>query len=204
MFKKSIHKKSSPLLLAGGEGFGLPSAEKLGVRGGYETALFLGGYTISLRTAVIRCGLFPYCYLSPSAAGAGSASAVVSTTGSVTTGIFSKQVRLQVISATSFGYRNFSNSSTTGVSATGSVVTTGVSATGSVVTTGGFSNKFDYRSFSNRFGGNHRGFSNKFDYRSFSNRFGGNHRGFKQQVRLQEFRQGFARLRDHHRQRQAH
>jgi hypothetical protein len=43
--QKSIHKKF-PLLLAGGEGFGLPSAEKLGVRGGYETALFLGGYTI--------------------------------------------------------------------------------------------------------------------------------------------------------------
>jgi hypothetical protein len=43
--QKSIHKKF-PLLLTGGEGFGLPSAEKLGVRGGYETALFLGGYTI--------------------------------------------------------------------------------------------------------------------------------------------------------------
>jgi hypothetical protein len=31
--QKSIHKKF-PLLLTGGEGFGLPSAEELGVRGG--------------------------------------------------------------------------------------------------------------------------------------------------------------------------
>ncbi len=34
--QKSIHKKF-PLLLTGGEGFGLPSAEELGVRGGVKS-----------------------------------------------------------------------------------------------------------------------------------------------------------------------
>ena len=37
--QKSIHKKF-PLLLTGGEGFGLPSAEKLGVRGGVKPPFF--------------------------------------------------------------------------------------------------------------------------------------------------------------------
>jgi len=37
--QKSIHKKF-PLLLTGGEGFGLPSAEELGVRGGMKQPFF--------------------------------------------------------------------------------------------------------------------------------------------------------------------
>jgi hypothetical protein len=51
MFKRVFTKCA--LSSWGGEGFGLPSAEKLGVRGGGETALFLGGYCNLRRTAEI-------------------------------------------------------------------------------------------------------------------------------------------------------